>query len=405
MTGKLNYIDLFAGCGGLSLGLHNSGWNGLFAIEKSKDAFETLRYNLISNCKHFSWPSWLPIQNFDIKEVLINFRDQLESLQGKIDLVVGGPPCQGFSMAGQRNEDDERNQMINYYIKFIEIVKPKMVFFENVKGFTVSFNQKKRAKPFSENIKELLERMGYRVSGQIIDFSQYGVPQRRKRFILVGFLNEDPSTFFESLSEKSREFLKKNNIKRTPTIADAISDLLMKHGQGDSPDSNHFKAGVYGESNSSLQRYLRKGLRCKGKIADSHRFPNHHVDTVKVFMNVIENAPRNKRLDGEYKEKFNLKRRGAFLLDDKSICPTITSNPDDYIHYSEARILTVREYARIQTFPDWFEFKGKYTTGGERRVLEVPRYTQIGNAIPPLFGEQVGIVLKEMANVGGESEI
>jgi DNA (cytosine-5)-methyltransferase 1 len=91
-----------------------------------------------------------------------------------------------------------------------------------------------------------------------------------------------------------------------------------------------------------------------------------------------------------------LKKRSITPLAGDDVCPTITSLPDDYIHYSEPRIMTVREYARIQSFPDNFEFKGKYTSGGKRRKMEVPRYTQIGNAIPPLFAEQAGLVLKEI---------
>ena len=93
-----------------------------------------------------------------------------------------------------------------------------------------------------------------------------------------------------------------------------------------------------------------------------------------------------------------MKKRGVTVLDAKQVCNTITSHPDDYIHYAEARIMTVRECARIQSFPDWFEFKGKYTTGGQSRKLEVPRYSQVGNAIPPLFAEQAGNALMEMVN-------
>lgn len=136
------YIDLFAGCGGLSLGLHLSGWKGVFAIEKSPFAFETLKYNLIENRKHFDWPSWLSISNHDINEVLDNYQEELKRLQGTIDLVAGGPPCQGFSMAGKRVENDTRNQLVFSYIQFIKLVKPKMILFENVKGFTFAFNKK-----------------------------------------------------------------------------------------------------------------------------------------------------------------------------------------------------------------------------------------------------------------------
>ncbi|MNB74633.1 Modification methylase AplI [compost metagenome] len=396
MKNNLNYIDLFSGCGGLSLGLYKSGWKGIFAIEKSKDAFDTLSHNLILKHDHFQWPDWLPVENHDIKEILLNYKNELLSLQGKVDLVVGGPPCQGFSMAGKRNEDDIRNQLVDSYLEFIRLVKPKLIFFENVKGFTVSFNTQKKNRPFSQYISEELEKMGYNVSGQILDFSEYGVPQRRKRFILIGTLNSNAANFFERINLNIDGFFKKNKLKKINTISDAISDLLKENGVANSPDTNSFKAGVYGTIGSSYQRFLRSGVRYSGKIADSHRFPNHKIGTVQVFQNVIKNAPRSKRLDGDFKEMYGLNRRGAFLLDLNSICPTITSNPDDYIHYSEPRILTVREYARLQSFPDWYEFKGKYTTGGERRVVEVPRYTQIGNAIPPLFGEQAGIVLKEM---------
>ncbi|MFY8003759.1 MAG: DNA cytosine methyltransferase, partial [Chitinophagaceae bacterium] len=106
---KSTYIDLFAGCGGLSLGLHNAGWKGLFAIEKSPDAFKTLKHNLIDKKKHFGWPTWLPQESIEIDKAIDLYKNELKKLQGKVDLVAGGPPCQGFSMAGRRNENDQRN--------------------------------------------------------------------------------------------------------------------------------------------------------------------------------------------------------------------------------------------------------------------------------------------------------
>ena len=99
-------IDLFAGCGGLSLGLYQAGWKGVFAVEKNPCAFETLKYNLIDGKKHFDWPDWLPVKQLDIIEVNKTYKQQLKKLRGTIDLVAGGPPCQGFSMAGKRIEDD-----------------------------------------------------------------------------------------------------------------------------------------------------------------------------------------------------------------------------------------------------------------------------------------------------------
>lgn len=116
-----------------------------------------------------------------------------------------------------------------------------------------------------------------------------------------------------------------------------------------------------------------------------------------MFVQLLANYPvKGKRIDGEARAAWGIKQRGLTILDPKQVAPTLTNMPDDYLHYSEPRILTVREYARIQSFPDWYEFKSKYTTGGDMRKKEVPRYSQIGNAIPPLFAEQVGNVLKEM---------
>ena len=116
------YIDLFAGCGGLSLGLQKAGWTGLFAVEKNEDAFSTLKQNLIINREHFQWPDWLPQTNLDINELLKDYEKELMGLRGHVQLLVGGPPCQGFSMAGKRTGNDVRNRLYNSYIKFVETV-------------------------------------------------------------------------------------------------------------------------------------------------------------------------------------------------------------------------------------------------------------------------------------------
>ena len=121
----MQYIDLFSGCGGLSLGLQKSGCRGLFAIEKNHEAFLTLKHNLIDKHSHFDWPSWLAKKNHDIDDVISQYPSELQSLCGTIDLVAGGPPCQGFSMAGRRNEKDNRNKLISSYIEFISLVQPK----------------------------------------------------------------------------------------------------------------------------------------------------------------------------------------------------------------------------------------------------------------------------------------
>jgi DNA (cytosine-5)-methyltransferase 1 len=397
---QLNYIDLFSGCGGLSLGLHNADWRGLFAIEKNEFAFQTLKHNLIDNKQHFNWVNWLEVKAHEINTVLHNHKEDLEKLKGKVTLVAGGPPCQGFSMAGQRNEDDLRNQLVYSYINFIEIVRPKILLLENVRGFTFSFKtDDKLSIPYSKIVLDRLKELGYDVKGEVLDFAEFGVPQRRNRFIMVGVhedLKKPASRFFELLNAHKESFLKEKELTAISTVEDAISDLLQSNGQTICPDSKTFNSAFIGKCNTNLQKYLRNGHSTEGSIPNSHRFAKHGADVTNLFTRLLDTAPRDKRIDGKNREPYQIKRRGITVLDKTTNAPTLTSNPDDYLHYSEPRILTVREYARIQTFPDWFEFKGKYTTGGEFRKVDVPRYTQIGNAIPPLFGELAGEILKKM---------
>ncbi len=387
------YIDLFAGCGGISLGLYNAGWKGLFAIEKSPMAFSTLKHNLIEKKNHFDWPSWLSVSEHDITDVLETFEKELKKLQGKVDLVVGGPPCQGFSLAGRRNENDERNTLAKSYVTFVKLVKPRMVFFENVRGFTIGFKrQSKRGKAYSEYIEKELRKLGYNVKSDIVDFSEFGIPQRRKRFILVGMRDGDPEQYFKKIVEIKKAFLEGKKLPETVSLYEALSDLEQKHGERQSSESPRFKEGNYGEAESDYQKWMRR--ETIGKFPDSHRFARHNKKTVERWIDVLANCPKDVLLSNEWKYKFGLKKKSITPLDCKSSCPTLTTLPDDYIHYSEPRILTVREYARIQSFPDWYEFKDKYTTGGKLRKLEVPRYTQVGNAVPPLFAELSGEVFK-----------
>lgn len=395
-------IDLFAGCGGLSLGLYQAGWNGIFAVEKNPNAFETLNYNLIEGKQHFAWPEWLPVGPLNILDINKKYKNQLGKLRGHIDLVAGGPPCQGFSMAGKRVEDDIRNQLVFSYIDFIDMVRPKLLLFENVKGFTYAFKKKNDvdAVPYSEIVKKQLRDLGYGVHAHVVDFSHYGVPQRRKRFIMVGVLggnDSDAELFFEKIDLQKESFLKDNKLDSFCCVRDAISDLLRKNGQTDTPDRKGFMSGLYGKAESNYERYLRLGIRKRQVVPNSHSFARHTVEKVACFQNLLLNYPkRGKRIDGKAREGWGIRQRGITVLDPEQLAPTITNMPDDYLHYSEPRIMTVRECARIQSFPDWYEFKSKYTTGGQMRKKEVPRYSQVGNAIPPLFALQAGLVLKEM---------
>ncbi|MBQ2901300.1 MAG: DNA cytosine methyltransferase [Agathobacter sp.] len=397
------YIDLFAGCGGLSLGLKNAGWEGLFAVEKNEDAFKTLRYNLIDNGDHFQWPEWLPRTNHDINELLENYSEEIAALRGNVSLIVGGPPCQGFSMAGQRTGKDSRNRLYNSYIKFVELVQPEMLFFENVHGFTVGFKRKYRGKEtkgeaYSEKLIRELKRLGYNVAYSVVLMSDYGVPQKRKRFILFAIRNGNPEVFFDRLASNRVNFLQQKNLNLRVTVSEAIGDLRRAYGEVESPDTHNFMNGIYGPIRSQYQMYMRQSIN-NLQIPDSHRFARPRQDTVELFERLMEACDEAIRITPRMNLVEGLRKRGVTPLKENCICPTITSIPDDFVHYAEPRIMTVRECARIQSFPDDYKFCGKYTTGGARRKIEVPRYTQVANAVPPLFAEQVGVVLREMMEI------
>lgn len=395
---RLNYIDIFAGCGGLSVGLQSAGWQGLFAIEKNIDAFSTLKYNLVDK-SHFNWPNWLEIKNHDINKILNEEYENLRNLQGSVDLVAGGPPCQGFSLAGKRDTKDQRNELVKAYIEFIKIVQPEALIFENVHGFTVKFKgEYSSIKEYSNYVIDELGKLGYSVASHVIDVSQYGIPQKRLRFILVAMKNHDPADVFAKLKENRQDFCIKKGITPKTSVYEAISDLQKSHGTCQSPDTKRFQAGLYGQTESGYQKLMRQNIENQTVAVDSHRFVNHSDSILKLHNDLLVNAPKGKRITPKDNIVDNLKRRGVTVLDANGQAPTITSIPDELVHYEEPRILTVREHARIQSFPDWYEFKGKYTSGGKRRKMEVPRYTQVGNAVPPLFAEQIGLALLEILN-------
>lgn len=405
MAKKLSYIDLFAGCGGLSWGLNRAGWKGLFAIEKSPHAFQTLEFNLTERVKHFNWPKWLPKKAHDINSVIKHYPEELKNLHGKVTMVAGGPPCQGFSIAGQRNEKDERNDLINSYIEFVSLVRPKLIFFENVKGFTMEFkNNLQKGKKYSQIVTDKLTQEGYHVFGQLVNFGDFGIPQKRTRFILVGIRAdikhssiEKAKSFFKLIEAKKFAFLEAKNLDINPTIEDALSDLLGSNVSVETPDRKGFKSGNYARVKSSYQKFVRMD-NGSIEIPNSHSFAKHSQKVIERLRYVQSVSSECKNISDELKKQIGISTQVLVPLQPKEQAPTVTSHPDDMIHYCEPRILTVRECARLQSFPDCFVFKGKYTTGGKLRKTEVPRYTQVGNAIPPLFGEQAGFILKTLLN-------
>ena len=205
MYSKAQFIDLFSGCGGLSLGLMNSGWQGIFAVEKSPYAFKTLKHNLVEKGDYnqrkprFRWPAALDIRPYEIKGFIRKHKQLLHKLQCEVQLVAGGPPCQGFSFAGRRTGNDPRNELFKYHLQIVDIVKPELVLMENVHGIEIVFgNGKKRSKrqrgrprrSYASRIKDMLEKHDYVVQQHVIKASRFGVPQFRPRYFTLGIRND-----------------------------------------------------------------------------------------------------------------------------------------------------------------------------------------------------------------------
>ena len=394
------FVDVFAGCGGLSLGLKRAGWTGLFAVEKDPFAFETLSANFLEDGGRwaYNWPEEIERRAWAIEDLLESRKSSLERLAGHVELLAGGPPCQGFSQAGRRRRADPRNALVDAYVELVELLRPTLILVENVRGFASSFKSESRdvRTNFAAALKGQLGSR-YDVSTAILHASEYGVPQARPRYILVGALKElqareEIGEFFEDMSSNIAGFLHARGLPRRSTSRDAISDLeVERNGTVASPDTGGFEATAYLGPRTAFQRAMRNG--CEGPPPDM-RLARHGEGIRARFREIIRASQEEGRLNmtvsAETRKAHGIKKAAIRVLDPLRAAPTVTSLPEDLIHYSEPRTLTVRENARLQTFPDWFGFRGNYTTGGHRRRNEVPRFSQVANAVPPLLAEQLG---------------
>ena len=398
------FIDAYAGCGGLSLGLMRAGWQGLFAIERDPFAFGTLETTLLGRPGRpaFNWPDWLPRSPTCATALAAEHRHRLRQYRGSLQLLAGGPPCQGFSSAGRRNAADPRNAQVQTYLDLVEQTEPEIVLLENVRGITIDFGGRQAHEGLINYAEFLREALGsnYYVFWSMIDASEFGVPQARVRFFLVGLrkagrsLPRDP---FEALRANRQGFLRRKGLISPVSSSSALSDLeVARNGRTPSPDGGGYDAIAHGARRTHYQRLIQDGH--DGPLADT-RLARHRPDITQRFSQIISTCNADGRLNvslgRKMREALGIKKMALRVLDPDRPSPTITSMPDDLLHYREARTLTVRENARLQSFPDWFEFRGKYTTGGDRRRREIPRFTQVANAVPPLLAEAIGATLLE----------
>lgn len=438
---KLSLVDLFAGCGGLSLGMENAGFVPVFVNELNKDAMATYLANRhhdvggspFSQQKHLHCNDANELQGdrlermvSDLSDLGIEFPTLEESERnegdGTLDLIAGGPPCQGYSGIGHRRsysvdkKDLPSNQLYSRMAQIIERLRPRMFLFENVRGLLNSkWTRDGDALIWPDVLKEFQSITGYHVRFTLIRSSDYGVPQNRPRVLLVGIRDDivAQSSILDltadNLDAVKCLFLPKPDPSEAPGLEDLLSDLVDSRAQS-ALETQNFGSGRFQtmEYPRAPQTEIQRKLRMPppayadraGQLTD-HEYSRHAGRIVDKFTHMIKH--------GEIPEAAKTKKFAQKVLPASwgNGRPTITatSMPDDYVHYSQPRVLTVREWARLQLFPDWYRFEGKRTTGGIRRAgnpregifdREVPKYTQIGNAVPVGLSERVGLHFKRI---------
>jgi DNA (cytosine-5)-methyltransferase 1 len=403
-----SYIDFFSGCGGLSWGLGLAGWEGIFAVEKDPMAYSTFYHNLVAEnapFRHFkSWPDWLTKEAHAIEDLLENSAvlEHFKELEGRVTLVAGGPPCQGFSVAGSRNGKDPRNMLVFKQIEAIRLLKPLYGVIENVSGFEKRFVSRPNDSimvSIAEEVIEELNQIGYNAGKVTINAADFGVPQLRKRIIIFAISKKFADAL--SVSKLLQDILddvgmeQRSSLRlatdRYVTVGEAISDLSGE-SQVEDPEFPKFKTCEYLPIESAYQQLMRERIR-KQKTPSCHRFNNHSKTTIALYRKAHETQSVG-RLSKKFLYENGCHSNKRFVLDTSSPSSTLTTAPEELIHYKLARVVTLREMARLQSFPDDFAFYGRYTLNGPARGVAVPRNAQIGNAIPPLVGRALGMAME-----------
>lgn len=412
MRKKHYFIDLFAGCGGLSLGLEMAGFDPVYVNELDKDAMESYLINrdethpYLREKYNSSDIFELTVKREALNKLASNLKKDFGINSGDLDLVVGGPPCQGYSGIGHRRsysvdrKDVPSNYLYKEMVKVIRKVKPKAFMFENVGGLMFArWTSKGDKGEIWKDVRKSFESiLNYRVRWQLIRAKDYGVPQNRPRILVVG-LRKDIK--FNENKKLPAGGLLPSPTKDFPNPKELLGDLVDPHYMKKDSTEKYLKA-----PSTRIQKKLRTSITgtvlTKGSTITEHQYSKHSEKIRKKFDYMIKHK-------GTIPKEMRTKKFAQRVLpthwNGTSPNITATSLPDDYVHFSQPRILTVREWARLQTFPDWYKFAGKRTTGGTRRAgnpkkgvwgRELPKYTQIGNAVPVKLAEEIGRHLKKI---------
>jgi DNA (cytosine-5)-methyltransferase 1 len=404
---KYTAIDLFAGCGGLSLGLENAGFQSVYVNELNNDALESYLINRDKNNPYLrerfnsndiktmiSNKKYLPSLISDLKSTY-----NLDVNSGDLTLLAGGPPCQGYSGIGHRRtysvdkEQIPSNFLYQDMAYLINQLNPKIFLFENVRGLlSARWNPSGNKGEIWDDVRKTFDTLkNYDTNWSLVKAKDYGVPQNRPRVLFVGIRNDVKLNLANSSTAGG--FLPDPS-GTPPDPQDIFSDLI------DPNYTKSFKTSKYLKPpRSDFQKMMRRNGRKtleKGDELTDQEYAKHSDKVIKKFDYMIKN-------EGAIPTHLQTKKFAQRLIpkkwSDGGPNITATSLPDDYVHYSQPRVLTVREWARLQMFPDNYKFYGKKTTGGSRRAgnprvnnfdRELPKYTQIGNAVPVGLAEKVG---------------
>lgn len=337
--GKYNAIDLFCGCGGLSYGFEKAGFNILLGIDNDEKALETFELNH-DNAKSICG---------DITE--IHYEEHIKPLIGNktIDIIIGGPPCQGMSLSGPRKFDDPRNKLYLSYIRLVDEIRPKMFVIENVPGLVGLFGGQ-----IKDSIIEKFEKMGYSIQYKILCASDYGVPQSRRRVVFVGSRIGD----YEYPKVQEQQVTCEMALSDLPPLVDELGEEEMKYAS---------------KPKNDYQRLMReRSKNVRNHVAASHS------DKVKKIISLVPDGGNYKDLPEEYIHSRNFHVAWTRFASDKP-APTIDTGHRHHFHYKYNRVPTVRECARLQSFPDDFIFLGNKTQ----------QFRQVGNAVPPIMAQRI----------------
>lgn len=363
-------VDYFSGPGGLAEGFSQAGFNTILGLDYDENSAETFKKNHPDSDYILA-----DISELDPEKVL----ERLDKDKGDIDMVVGGPPCQGFSIAGDRDQDDERNQLFMDYARHIKALNPKFILMENVPGM-LSMDTSD-GEPVIDEIQERFSDLGYRTEYRTLKASNYGVPQNRKRVFILGTRLDDGNIEFPDRThivdgDDQKLTETEDDIKKAVTVGDALSDFK-------SLQAGEVSTEYGSDPKNSYQEQMRKNST--GEL-ENHDAVNHRDHIVERFKHIPQGGDMTDAPEEHQPSKVYSSRNRRLIENEPSY--TVTSHVlDELIHPWDNRSITVREAARLQSFPD------EYVFTGERNVFhgsdETSQYEQVGNAVPVLLAKSI----------------